>query len=116
MATETTKEESTLSKEEKAVLMKALWKALQAPTWTKDELVELGKAIFAKESLGKMADKRFEIIYPNLVAIVESLGAQLAEQAAAMQKKEDEEKGDDDGDGGEKGEEKKVDEKKEEKK
>lgn len=112
MPTENTKEESQLSKEEKAFLMKALWKALQSPTWTKDELVELGKAIFAKESLGKMADKRFEIIYPNLVAIVESLGAQLAEQAATMQKEEEKGKdGDDDEKGGEKKEEKKEEKK-----
>ncbi len=106
MATENenTKEESTLSKEEKAFLMRAIWKALQTPSWTKDDLVELGKAIFVKQSLKEMPDKRFEIIYPNLVKIVESLGVQLAEQAAVMQKKEEEE------------EEEKVVEKKEEKK
>lgn len=101
MATENDKEESTLSKEEKAFLMKALWKALQTPAWTKDELVELGKAIFAKETLGKMADKRFEIIYPNLVKIVESLGVQLADQAAAMQK--DEKKNEGEGEEGDEG-------------
>jgi hypothetical protein len=104
MATETDKEEeSTLSKEEKAFLMKALWRALQSPAWTKDELVELGKAIFVKETLGKMTDKRFEIIYPNLVKIVESLGAQLADQASIMQKKEDEKKDEDEDEGDGKG-------------
>lgn len=113
MPTETGNEESSLTKEEKAFLIKALWKALQSPSWTKDNLIELGKAIFAKQTLKEMPDARFEIIYPKLVSIAESLGVQLAEQAASMQKKEDEEK-EDEGEG--EGEGKKGDEKKEEKK
>lgn len=84
MATEAKKnEESVLNKEEKAFLMKALWKALQAPTWTKDDLIEFGKAIFSKLTLGKMSEKTFERILPFLSKITDSLGQQLSEQANA---------------------------------
>lgn len=112
MATENGKEESSLSKEEKAFLIKALWKALEAPSWAKDDLIELGKAIFSKQTLKDMPDERFELIYPNLVKVVESLGAQLAEQAASMQKEEDDKKEEGEEKGEEKDEKKKSEEKK----
>ena len=41
----------SLSKEEQAFLMKALWEALQMPPWNRDDLIDLGKLIFAKKSL-----------------------------------------------------------------
>lgn len=87
MATEAKKsEESVLNKEEKAFLMKALWKALQSPTWTKDDLIEFGKAIFSKLTLGKMSEKTFDRILPFLSKITDSLGQQLSEQADAATK------------------------------
>lgn len=89
MATEAkeTKGEQGMSKEDKALLMKALWKALQAPQWTKDDLIAFGKAIFSRHSLKEMPDKVFEAIYPFLASITEALGEQLAKEADAASAK-----------------------------
>lgn len=76
--------ESGMSKKDKAFLMKALWKALQSPAWTKDELIAFGWAIFSKKTLSQMPEKTFENIYPLLNSITESLGDQLSKEADAV--------------------------------
>jgi hypothetical protein len=86
MPNETTgeNEDMNLSKEEKAFLIKALWESLQAPAWTKDDLIEFGKAIFAKKSLKKMDDKTFVQILPFLEAVTVAFGKRLSEAQAAQ--------------------------------
>jgi predicted alpha-1,6-mannanase (GH76 family) len=74
-----------LSKEEKVFLTRALWKALQAPEWAKDDLIDFGKAIFSKSTLKAMDDRMYERIYPFLERIVASLGQQLAERLEAVE-------------------------------
>jgi hypothetical protein len=83
MATEAKESESKsgMSKEDKAFLMKAVWKALQSPTWTKDDLIAFGKAIFSKQTLSQMPEKVFEGVYTFLSTITDSLGEQLAKEA-----------------------------------
>ena len=86
MATEEKENENkqAMSTEDKAFLIKALWKALQEPTWTKNDLIAFGMAIFSKHTLGKMPEKTFEVIYPFLTTIAESLGEQLSSEAAKL--------------------------------
>jgi hypothetical protein len=72
-----------LTKQEKKTLMRALWSALLEPKWTKDDLIDFGKAIFAKKSLREMDDKVFEQIFPFLDEITASLGRKL--QIAAIE-------------------------------
>lgn len=70
----------SLSKEEQAFLMKALWEALQMPPWNRDDLIDLGKLIFAKKSLKEVAtqeEKKFARLFPHLVIIVNHLGAKI---------------------------------------
>lgn len=83
MATEAKEKDGDkeMSKEEKAFLVNAIWTALQAPQWSKDDLINFGKAIFTRVTLQKMADKTFEQVFPFLSKIADSLGVQLTEQA-----------------------------------
>ena len=85
----TAETEVTLSpedKKERALIIKALWESLQEPAWTKDDLIDFGKAIFAKKTLKKMDDKTFVKIFPFLeataVALIKRLQAAQAAQAA----------------------------------
>jgi hypothetical protein len=78
----------TLSKEEQAFLMKALWESLQVPSWNRDDLIDLGKLIFAKKSLKEIAsqdEKKFARLFPHLVAMVNHLGAKIMEATIAAQ-------------------------------
>lgn len=70
-----------MSSEEMAFLTKALWAALQSPTWLKDDLIDFGKAIFSKKSLKGMDDKVFDKIFPFLRQISTHLANQLAAKA-----------------------------------
>ena len=86
--TETVPNASSLSREEQAFLIKALWESLQSPLWIKDDLIELGTLIFAKKSLKDIAaqdEKKFARIFPHLVEIVNHLAAKMMEATAAAQ-------------------------------
>jgi len=72
-------EHETLSKEELAYLMKIEWEALQTPSWSKDDLIEFGKAIFGKTALKDLDPKKFNQLFPFLKAIAEHLGIKLKE-------------------------------------
>ena len=69
----------TLSKEELAYLIKIVWDALQAPSWSRDDLIEFGKAIFGKTPLKELDPKKFNQLFPFLKSIAEHLGAKLKE-------------------------------------
>lgn len=73
--------ETTLTAEERAFLMTSLWNALSSPKWTKDDLIDFGKALFTRQSLQEMPDKAFEKIYPFLCEITDSLGRQMSDKA-----------------------------------
>ena len=75
----TTNEEpsSTMSKEDTAFFVKTIWEALLIPSWTKDDLIELGKAVFAKVALAKLDNQRFERLLPFLVKISEILADRI---------------------------------------
>lgn len=72
-------EHETLNKEELAYLIKAVWEALQAPSWSKDDLIEFGKAIFGKTALKDLDPKKFNRLFPFLKTIAEHLGTRLKE-------------------------------------
>ncbi len=70
--------ESTISDEEMAFLTKTLWESLLAPRWAKDDLIDFGKAIFAKTSLKDMDDKTFDAVFPFLKQISVSIAKRLS--------------------------------------
>jgi hypothetical protein len=67
-----------LTKEDRAWLVRNLWDALQVPEWTKDDLIDLGKAIFAKKALKELDDKLFDRLFPLVVQIADCLGTKMA--------------------------------------
>lgn len=81
-----------MTKEQKAFLLQAIWSSLQVPSWTKDDLIEFGKAIFVKKSLAKLDEKIFLKIFPFLTEITNALGIQLMEHSLENQAKEEAEK------------------------
>jgi len=70
-----------ISKDEMKFLVKTIWKVLQAPSWSKDSLITLGKAIFAKKTLKEMDDKAFNEIWPHIKVMAETLNSTLGEEA-----------------------------------
>ena len=68
-----------LSREEQAFLIKILWEALLAPPWSRDDLIEFGKAIFGKTPLKDLDPKRFTQLFPFLKQITAHLGDKLNE-------------------------------------
>jgi len=77
-----------LTKEEKKFLVKALWDALQSPEWTRDGIIEFGKAVFSKASFKDMSEKTFEQIFPFVEKITVTLGEKLNARAEEQLKKE----------------------------
>ena len=74
--TEPTIPPATLSKEERATLIKILFVALQVPPWTKDDLVGFGKIIFTKTDIKDLAEKDanlFNRLLPHLAKIADFL-------------------------------------------
>jgi hypothetical protein len=69
----------SLSREEQAFLIKILWEALQAPSWSRDDLIEFGKAIFGKTPLKDLDPKKFNQLFPFLKQITDNLGIKLKE-------------------------------------
>ena len=71
----------TLSKEELAWLIKAIIESLEIPDWTKDDLIEFGKMIWAKTSLKILAErdeKLFSRLFPHLTKVATHLGTKIA--------------------------------------
>lgn len=83
--------DNEMSREEKKVLMRALWGALLSPPWTKDDLITFGKAIFAKKSLKEMDDATFNAIFPFLDKVTTDLGSKLSEAAEEQRGPKEEE-------------------------
>jgi hypothetical protein len=70
-----------ISKEDMKFLVKTIWKVLQAPSWSKDSLITLGKAIFTKTSLKEMDDKVFNEIWPHIKVMAETLDGAMSDEA-----------------------------------
>ena len=73
---------SKMSREDTAFYIRAMWTALLTPKWLRDDLIELGKAVFAKEALGSMDDTLFARLIPHLTEMANILGAQVAKKGA----------------------------------
>ena len=63
--------------------IRAVWAALLAPNWTKDDLIDLGKAIFARTPLKNFDQTKFDRILPHLDAVTEMLEAKITPLPAA---------------------------------
>ncbi len=70
---------SPLTREEQSFLIKVLWESLLAPSWSKDDLIKFGMAIFGKTPLKELDPKQFDRLFPFLVKITSLLGAKLKE-------------------------------------
>lgn len=66
-----------LTPQEKALLIRAIWESLLAPKGTRDQLVTLGKAVFAGTSLKEMDDKTYEQILPFLSSMADALAEKM---------------------------------------
>ena len=75
----TEQKHESLNREEQAFLIKILWEALQVPPWSRDDLIEFGKAIFGKTPLKDLDPKKFDRLFPFLVQITNNLGVKLKE-------------------------------------
>ena len=75
----TEQKHESLSREEQAFLIKILWESLQAPPWSRDDLIEFGKAIFGKTPLKDLDPKKFTQLFPFLKQITDHLGIKLKE-------------------------------------
>lgn len=57
--------------------IRTVWEALLAPNWTKDDLIDLGKAIFARTPLKRFDQAKFNRILPHLSKLAEVLEANI---------------------------------------
>jgi len=71
-----------LSREETAHYIRSIWEALLAPKWKRDDLIDLGKAIYAKCPLVELDDDLFARFMPNLAAMAEKLHLALGRKPA----------------------------------
>ena len=62
--------------------IRTLWETLLAPNWTKDDLIDLGKAIFAKTPLKRFDPAKFDRLFPHLVRVTEMLEAKITPMPA----------------------------------
>lgn len=72
---------SQMTTEEKKFLMKAVWESFTTPKWSKDDLIDFGKAIYTGVPLSKMPEDTFRKIFPFLTEIVVALGSKLGAEA-----------------------------------
>jgi hypothetical protein len=71
---------SALSNKNKAKIIRAHWKAMLEPPWTSDDLIDLGKALFAKtklEDLARQDEAKFNRLLPLLDKMAECLWTEL---------------------------------------
>jgi hypothetical protein len=71
------------SSEEKALLIRSLWESLLAPEWVKDDLILLGKLVFAKVPLRSIDEATMAHLLPKLKAISEHLWKKLSSSSPA---------------------------------
>jgi hypothetical protein len=81
-------EQPEMTAEEKKFLITALWESLIVQKWTKDTLIDFGKAIFSKKKFKDMSDKEFERSYPFTKNIAVELGKKLVQKKSEVAKTE----------------------------
>jgi len=77
---ESTRRSTPIEKDEVAFLIRTIWDALCAPAWNKDDLIELGKCVFARLPLAKIGDRQFEVLFPYLTTIANQVGLVMLNQ------------------------------------
>ena|SRR5579872_3334383 len=87
MAEEKNTSTPEMTPKEMSFLLKTIWEALLAPTWKKDDLITLGKLLFAKQKLKDIDEKIFmKEVLPNLKVVAASLHATLTQEAIRQSK------------------------------
>lgn len=66
-----------LDKADVAFLINALWTSLLAPPWPKNDLIEVGKLIYAKVELKDVDGSLFNRLLPSLSAAATTLGQKI---------------------------------------
>lgn len=77
-------EQTALTKEETAWLMRALWAALQAPAWesgNRKDLQKLGEALISGKTLKELPEDLLNRIFPHLKTVTLHLGTALKAKA-----------------------------------
>jgi hypothetical protein len=73
-----------LSKEELALLIRSMWESLLAPAWGRNDLIDLGKLIFAKVPLKDVDAQTFARLMPHLKTLAQKLAVLLATPLPAV--------------------------------
>ena len=73
---------SSLSREETAYYIRTMWDSLLKPNWPKDDLIDLGMAVFTKTTLAKIDQRKLGKLLPNLSIAAEWFGQQTASRFA----------------------------------
>ncbi len=64
-----------MENEERKKFIQLVWKALQKPSWSIDDLKTFGRAIYTKQSLKDMSEDAFNQVFPHLVTISNEIQA-----------------------------------------
>ena len=64
--------ETNENRDETVLYIKSLWKSLLAPKWTKDDLIDLGKLVFAKVRLSSVDPPLLDRLLPLLSDMADS--------------------------------------------
>jgi len=64
---------SRFDREDTAYLIRSTWDSLLAPSWLRNDVVDLGKQVRAKTPLSKLDARLFERLLPHLTSIAKTL-------------------------------------------
>jgi hypothetical protein len=81
MSDQAAKSQTTLTREESAFFIKTVWEGLISPTWSKDHIIEFGKAVFAQTKLSQLTDQQMTMLLPYLKQIANTIGTKILQQA-----------------------------------
>lgn len=81
MSDQAAKSQTTLTREESAFFIKTVWEGLISPTWSKDHIIEFGKAVFAQTKLSQLTDQQMTLLLPYLKQIANTIGTKILQQA-----------------------------------
>jgi len=66
------------SKVDLARIIKMFWEALLVPQWSKDDLIDLGKLLYAKVPIGKIDPSKIARLLPPLTEVAKEIHLQLS--------------------------------------
>jgi hypothetical protein len=75
---------TNLSKEDLAYYIRTIWTALLKPDWNRNDLIDLGMAVFTRTTLAKMDQTKLGKLLPNLSIFAEAFGQQVTAKFSAL--------------------------------